>query len=97
MEHLNEIYLFLSQREFSVPLLEMCLFVSFISICLLFGRYRMGLLITYCFVFYWGFIFNIKDFITMLGETTSGMQIYIFAGIAMFFIAIISFFIHAKE
>lgn len=57
----------------------------------------MGLLITYCFVFYWGFIFNIKDFITMLGETTSGMQIYIFAGIAMFFIAIISFFIHTKE
>jgi len=92
MEYFNEILGFLSEREFSVPLWEIMLYVTFISFCLLMGRFRLGLMGSYCFVFYWGFLSNMTHFINMFGEYTWGMPVYVFSGLSMFVIAIIGFF-----
>jgi hypothetical protein len=76
---------------------EVIIFVLINSFCILFAKYKLGLLVSYCFVFYWGFIANLKYFIDILGNTTYGMLAYIFFGIMMLVLAIVGFFTEARE
>jgi hypothetical protein len=96
MEPANVFYEFFLGKEFSVPLLEVIAFVIFNSICLLLGRYRLGLVISYCFVFYWGFIFNMSNFVEMFNGTSWGLPVYGFFGVFMFAVAMIGFFVHDR-
>lgn len=97
MNVLYSIWEFLNDKNFSVPLGQLVVFVVINSFCLLFGRYKLGLLLTYCFVFYWGFLFNKDYFVDMLGNTTWGLYIYAISGIAMSVTAIIGFFQESKD
>lgn len=94
MELINGITAFLSDKQLSVPLGEVILLIIVNSFCLLFGRFKLGLLVSYCFVFYWGFIFNKSFFINLLGQTTWGLSLYIFAGLAMFITVVLGYLQH---
>jgi uncharacterized membrane protein len=94
MEHIKNILDFFSDKEFAIPLGQVVIFVIINSFCLLFGRHKTGLLISYCFVMYWGFIFNQSYFIDILGKTSWGLPLYIFAGVVMFITIIIGYFQH---
>ena len=97
MESLSELAGFFSDREFAIPLWEVIVFIILISFCLLFGRNRLGLVTSYCFVFYWGFIFNSGNFSIMLGNTAWGMPLYVFSGFMMVIIVVTGFFIESKD
>ena len=97
MDELNDLYGFFSGRDFSVPLWEVVVYVAFVSFCLLLGRFRLGLLGSYCFVFYWGFFSNMKSFINSFGEYTWGLPVYVFSGLSMFVIAIVGFFFQTDD
>lgn len=97
MTVLYSIWEFLNDKNFSVPLGQLVVFVVINSFCLLFGRYKLGLLLTYCFVFYWGFLFNKDYFVDMLGNTTWGLYIYAISGIAMSVTAMVGFFRESKD
>lgn len=97
MNVLYSIWEFLNDKNFSVPLGQLVVFVVINSFCLLFGKYKLGLLLTYCFVFYWGFLFNKDYFVDMLGNTTWGLYIYAISGIAMSVTAIVGFFQESKD
>jgi hypothetical protein len=97
MDTLSSILEFLSSKELSVPLGQVILFVLVNSLCLLYGRYKLGLLVSYCFVLYWGFIFNFKYFTDLLGNTTFGMPIYVFSGVVMLVLVVIGFFVGDKD
>lgn len=86
------LYDFISGETFSIPLGQVIMFVILNSIALLLGRYKLGLLVSYCFVFYWGFIFNRGYFIDLLGNTSWGLVLYAFSGLAMPILALIGFF-----
>lgn len=94
MELAKNLVDFFSNEEFAIPLGQVVIFVIINSFCLLFGKHKMGLLISYCFVMYWGFIFNQTYFIDILGKTSWGLSVYIFAGVAMFITIIIGYFQH---
>ncbi|MEW6739522.1 MAG: hypothetical protein ACOYU2_01015 [Nitrospirota bacterium] len=94
MELTNGFMEFFSDKEFAIPLGQVVIFVIINSFCLLFGKHKMGLLISYCFVMYWGFIFNQTYFINILGKTSWGLTVYIFAGVVMFITIIIGYFQH---
>src|SRR5208282_5758934 len=84
---------FLSEGEgLSIPFGQVLIFVLVNSYCLLLAKYKLGLLVTYCFVFYWGFILNREYFIDRFGNTSAGLIFYVLAGILMIIIFIISFF-----
>ncbi len=87
----------LTGKEFTIPVWEVILFVIIISACLLLGRNRMGLVASYCFVFYWGFISNMTNFTTMLGNSSWGMPLYVFSGFLMFIVAITGFFVESRD
>ncbi|MBF0558991.1 MAG: hypothetical protein HQL08_09445 [Nitrospirae bacterium] len=83
---------FLSQGDdLSIPFGQVMIFVVVNSFCLLFARYKLGLLITYSFVLFWGFISNREYFVDHFGKTTWGMVVYALAGLAMVIIFIIGF------
>jgi hypothetical protein len=84
---------FFSDKEFSVPVWEVALLVFINSICILFGRYKLGLFISYFFVFYWGFMLNRPYFVDILGNMTFGLYLYVAAGIIMTIVIIIGLFI----
>jgi len=88
---------FFSDKEFSVPVWEVALLVLINSICILLGRYKLGLFISYSFVFYWGFMLNRPYFVDILGNTTFGFFLYVVAGIVMAIIIIIGLFIKGTD
>jgi hypothetical protein len=88
---------FFSGKEFAVPLWEVVLLVLLNSGCLLLGRHKLGLVISYLFVFYWGFIFNRGTFTDLFGNTTWGLYLYAISGLGMALIAVFGFFIKAKQ
>ena len=91
MEFFNHILGFLSENEFSVPASQVSLLIFMNSFCLLMGKHKLGLLVSYTFVFYWGFIFNRVHFVTLLGETTIGLYLYAIFGLFMLFTILFGF------
>jgi hypothetical protein len=96
MESVIVLLQFFSGKDFSVPLWEVMLLVLINSFCLLFGRHRLGLIVSYLFVLYWGFIFNRGYFVDMLGHLNWGLYVYGISGIVMAIIFLISFFVKTK-
>ena len=87
---------FLSDNSLCVPLGQVVFFILLISGCLLVHKHKLGLLIAYCFVFYWGFVFNSDFFIDLLGGTSQGLYSYTFFGVFMVVMCIIGFFTEKK-
>jgi hypothetical protein len=89
----NAVTSFVSEGDgLSIPFGQVLIFVVINSFCLLFGRHKLGLLITYCFVLYWGFISNREYFIDRFGHTSWGLVVYALSGILMVVVFIIGFF-----
>ena len=83
---------FLADKSLSVPLSQVMLFALVITLTMLFNRHKLGLLVSYAFVFYWGFIFNRTYFIDMLGNNTTGLYVYTIFGFGMAGLAIVGMF-----
>ena len=80
---------FLSDKTLSVPLSQVLLFTLLMTICMLFGRHKLGLMVSYAFVFFWGFIFNRSYFVDMLGNTSMGLYGYTLCGLGMAALAVV--------
>ena len=53
----NPLTNFFTDKSLSVPLSQVMLFALIITLCMLFGRHKMGLLVSYAFVFLLGICF----------------------------------------
>jgi hypothetical protein len=74
-----------------IPLNQMILFVALTAFCFLFSRYKLGLSITFCFTFYWGFIYNKDAFFTDLEGSSHFLVFYFFSGAVLILFALFSF------
>jgi hypothetical protein len=97
VEKLLAMYELMSGKEFSVPLWEGLLFISVTTLCLLLGRHKLGLLTSYSFVFYWGFLSNLESFNGVIGSPAWGMSLYVFSGFLMFVVALVGFFVQGRD
>ena len=59
---------------------------------MLFGRYKLGLLFTYCFVFYLVYVLNGSYFMNILVNTTWGLLLYGIAAFIMVVFFVLSLF-----
>jgi hypothetical protein len=82
---------YLNAMELTIPVGQMILFIGLISFCLLFGRFKLGLSITFCFVFYWGFIYNKDVFFTDLESSSPYLLFYFFSGFLLILFALVAF------
>jgi len=94
---LNNIYELIAGKEFSIPLWEMIVYVFFITFCLLLGKHRLGLLTSYCFVFYWGFLSHLDSFFNITSQYQWGMPLYVFSGFTMFTVVLLGFFVQGRD
>jgi hypothetical protein len=88
---------FFSGREFAVPLWEVGFMILVNSICLLLGKHKVGLIVSYFFLFYWGFVVNRVHFVDALGNMTMGLYLYATVGIVMVGIIVIAFFVKSER
>jgi len=92
MEGTNQILAFLTTKNISIPVGQMVFFIVVISISMLANKMKFGLIATYAFVFYWGFVFNREFFINAVGDTSWGLYAYVFFGLALAVLALVTFF-----
>lgn len=75
-----------------VPANQMFLYMTLVSLFLLFGRNHLCILTTFIFSFYWGFVFNRDLFVSRLGNAEIFMALYLICGFLVIVMAVISFF-----
>jgi hypothetical protein len=75
----------------AIPFNQMILFVGLVAFCFLFSRFKLGLSITFCFTFYWGFVYNKDLFFTDLEGSSPFLLFYFFSGSVLILFALFSF------
>ena len=83
---------FLSTNEFSVPLMQVVSYMFCSTLCFFFRKYKLGLMISFGYVFNWGFLHASANFVDMLGKPTFGLFIYLGSGLMMAILVVTSFF-----
>ena len=66
------------------------MFIS--TLCFFFRRYKLGLMISFAYVFNWGFLHASANFVDMMGKPTMGLFVYLASGLMMAVSVVISFF-----
>jgi hypothetical protein len=97
MDMAKDLIGFFSDTTFSVPLAQVVVFVLLITVCLLLSRFRVGLLITLGFVFFWSFVLNFRYFVDLLNHRPWGLQIYALAGLMMFAVILLGLFMERRD
>jgi hypothetical protein len=97
MEFLSNFNNFLSSKEITIELWQFILFLVINSFCLLGRRFKLGLLASYCFVFYWGFIVNTTYFFEILRGKPQWLVIYAIFGFSMLIIFIAGALLEEKS
>ncbi len=86
------VYEVFKSTEIVIPFGQAFLYISLISILMLFGKLKFALITTYLFSCYWGFVLNANYFISKTGGIGSTLFIYGFFGFLMLALTIYSFF-----
>ena len=63
--------------------MDVVLFVAFVAYCLFFRKRELGLIGTFVFVYYLGFVFAKGPFIALGGESSSWIYIYGLGGVGL--------------
>lgn len=87
MENMN----FSANTEFTIPVLQIISYMLFSTLCFLIRKYKLGLMISFTFVFYWGFLHSSSSFVDMIGNVTLGYYLYLFFGFLIIFFAMLGF------
>ena len=71
--------------------MDITLFVAFVSYCLFFKKSELGLIGTFVFVYYLGFIFGKAPFIALGGEASWWVYLYGLSGLGLVCLFLIGF------
>ncbi len=87
MEDMN----FSATTEFTIPIVQIIFYMFLNTFCFFFRKYKLGLMISFAFVFYWGFIHSSSSFVDMMGSLTLGFFVYLFSGFLIITLALVGF------
>ena len=82
----------LGEVNLVIPAWQMGLFIGLVSLFMLQGRTQLGLIVTYLFVLYWGFILYWPNFIVAAGGDLSALALYTICGMVIAFLAVLALF-----
>ena len=83
----------LGDVSLAIPAWQMAMFVGIMSVFVLLGRLQLCILVTYVFVLYWGFLVYAPSFIGVAGDNILAFMVYVFCGLAIVVLAIVTFFV----
>ncbi|MBW2004970.1 MAG: hypothetical protein JRI72_10245 [Deltaproteobacteria bacterium] len=85
-----------SSVEIGIPLFMVISYVAIISVCLLLNRVRLGLAVSFLFVFYIGYFYNRTLLLKTIEGSIIGTVIYAGLGITIITLALASFLLSHK-
>ncbi len=88
---------FLTDKTLCIPLGEVFALTIIISCCLLYQKYKLGLLITFIYSFYWGFLFNKGLFVDLFGNTLESLIFYLLFGFLFLAVCLYGFFVKTSD
>jgi hypothetical protein len=71
--------------------MDVVMFVAFVACCLFFKKRELGLIGTFVFVYYLGFIFAKGPFIALGGESSSWVYVYGLGGVGLVGLFLVGF------
>ncbi len=86
------VYEIFKSTEVAIPFGQAFVYISLVSIFMLFRKLKLALITTYLFSCYWGFVLNANYFISKTGEAEYALFIYAFLGFLMLVLTLYSFF-----
>ncbi len=89
MEIINGFFTNFADKTFAIPLWPMVLIFSICLWSLIYGRHKMGLTISYFFIFYWGYLSDYGYWIGMFGESHTGQILFVFSALGIFIMGIL--------
>lgn len=87
MEDMN----FSANTEFTIPVVQIVCYMFISTLCFLIRKYKLGLIVSFTFVFYWGFLHSSSSFVNMIGNLTMGYYLYLFSGFLIITLALVGF------
>ena len=92
MNGINEVMTYFTQKVFIISFGQIALMFFLCFFCLFTGKYKTGLLASYFFIFYWGFVSNRGHWLELFGDTGPGLVLYLFSATAIAIMGVISIF-----
>lgn len=81
--------------QLTVPLFQVMVLLTIMTIALLFGFLKLGLLFCYIFIFYWGNLFSVRSIFENADPVNSTLSFfYIGFGLIITFLAMIGFLLN---
>ncbi len=78
--------------ELVLPAWQMVMYIVLTSICMLSQRYKLSLIITYCFSFYWVFFLYYGDVIGSFDRYPGAVTLYLVCGLLLVILMLIAAF-----
>jgi len=82
---------FLATTQFTIPTGQIIFYMFLSAFCFVFRKYKLGLMISFAFVFNWGFLNSSPSFVDMMGDPTLGFYVYLFSGFSLITLALVGF------
>ncbi len=79
-------------NEFVIPVGQMLSYTFFSTLCFILRRYKLGLMISFGYVFNWGFLHGMANFIDMVGRPTMDLFFYLVSGLTMAILVLVGLF-----
>ncbi len=86
----------LSATEMKVPIYMVLCYIGVLSFCVLLGRIRMGLALSFLFVFYIGYLHNRSLIVESMKGSAVGIAIYAALGLTLIVLAVAALFSSPK-
>jgi hypothetical protein len=83
---------FLFTTEFTISVWQVVSYMFFSTACFFFRKYKLGLLISFSYVFNWGYLHATANFLDLMGKPTPGLIVYLFSGLMLVTLAVVGFF-----
>ena len=83
---------FIANKVFFISLGQIGIMFLICFLCLLTGKYKTGLLLSYFFIFYWGFVSNRTHWMELFGDSGMGLMMYFFSATTIALMGVVSFF-----
>ena len=92
MNTVDAIILMITGTTFSVSIIQVIVILTIIGIFLIWGKYRLGILIAYFYCLYWTFIAQRVILSEVFGNDRMSFFVFVFMGFSLAILGIFSLF-----
>jgi len=82
----------LSTNDFIIPVGQIFSYMVLSTLSFLLRRYKLGLMVSFAYVFNWGFLHGSANFVDSIGRPTMELLLYLVSGLMMSTLIVVGFF-----